>query len=330
MSDIPRRGPRLIEDGLEKLPPVAAGPDEAPDVDAGEDEPPAPARIRAGFGLGALFWSAFGGLVSLALGLWAWEVVEALIQRNLWLGRIALALALIAGMALLLVALREFMGLARLGRIDGLRQDAVRARATRDRAAALKVLGALNGLYRARAELAAARAEIAAKQGEVMDGDALLDIAERALMTPLDREAEAAIRRGARDAAAATAIIPLPLLDVLAALAINLRMIRAVAAIYGGRAGWLGSWRLLRAVAAHLAAAGAIAVGEDVIGPAMGGGALAKLSRRFGEGVANGALTARVGIAALEVCRPLPHHLRPRPGVSGLLGGALKGLWPSK
>lgn len=328
MSDTPRRGPRLIEDGLEKLPPAAAGPDEAPDVDA-EDEDAPPPRMRRGFGLGALFWSAFGGLVALALGLWAWEVVDALIARNLWLGRAALALALVAGAALLAIALREFAGLARLGRIDGLREDATRARATRDRAAAMKVLGALEGLYRGRAELAAARGDLAAKQGDVMDGDALLDLAERALMAPLDREAEAAVRRGARDAAAATAIIPLPILDVLAALAVNLRMIRAVAAVYGGRSGWLGSWRLLRAVATHLAAAGAIAVGDDVIGPALGGGALAKLSRRFGEGVANGALTARVGVAAIEVCRPLPHHARPRPGVSALLGGALKGLLPA-
>ena len=37
-----------------------------------------------------------------------------------------------------------------------------------------------------------------------------------------------------------------------------------------------------------------------------GHGIAAKLSARLGEGVVNGLLTARVGIAAIEVCRPLP------------------------
>ncbi|WP_340108039.1 TIGR01620 family protein [Pikeienuella sp. HZG-20] len=332
MSDTPRRGPRLIEDGLESLPPAPAGPAEAPEIDGAESDAPPVARVAAPrFGLLArLFWAGFGGLFTMALGLWAYQVVEEMIARNLWLGRAALALALLAGAALLLMAARELAGLARLKRIDRIRDAAVRAHATRDRAAALTTLSALDQLYRSRAELAAERETVAAKRAETLDGDALIDLAERALMTPLDQAAEAAVRRGARDVAAATAIIPLPLLDVIAALAINLRMIRAIAVIYGGRAGWLGSLRLMRAVAAHLIAAGAIAVGEDLLGPAVGGGALAKLSRRFGEGVANGALTARIGVAAIEVCRPLPHHARPRPGVSALLATGLKGLWPMR
>jgi putative membrane protein len=54
---------------------------------------------------------------------------------------------------------------------------------------------------------------------------------------------------------------------------------------------------------------------------------VAKLSRRFGEGVVNGALTARVGVAAIEVCRPLPFVAAPRPRVAALIGRALTGLF---
>ena len=43
-----------------------------------------------------------------------------------------------------------------------------------------------------------------------------------------------------------------------------------------------------------------VAVGVALlIGTLAGGGALAQLSRRFGEGLVNGALTARVGVAAI-------------------------------
>jgi putative membrane protein len=123
--------------------------------------------------------------------------------------------------------------------------------------------------------------------------------------------------------------VPLALADVAIALAANLRMVRRVAEVYGGRGGTLGSWRVMRAVMAHLVATGAVAVGDDLIGSVAGGGLLARVSRRFGEGVVNGALTARVGIAAIEVCRPLPFRTRPRPSVTGLVRRALTGLFPS-
>ena len=87
--------------------------------------------------------------------------------------------------------------------------------------------------------------------------------------------------------------------------------------------------RLARSVVTHLVATGAVAVGDDLIGSVAGGGMLAKVSRRFGEGVVNGALTARVGIAAMEVCRPLPFRTLPRPRVTNVLQRALTGLFGS-
>ena len=127
--------------------------------------------------------------------------------------------------------------------------------------------------------------------------------------------------------ATVTALVPLALADVIAALTANLRMIRRVAEIYGGRSGFLGSWRLTRAVFAHLVATGAVAVGDDLLEPVLGGTVLAKLSRRFGEGLVNGALAARVGVAAMEVCRPLPFSKSRRPSVRGIVRRALTGLF---
>ena len=94
----------------------------------------------------------------------------------------------------------------------------------------------------------------------------------------------------------------------------------------GGRAGALGSWRLMRRVFAYLLATGALALTDDMIGSVAGGGLLSKLSRRFGEGVVNGALTARVGLAAMDLCRPMAFAALPRPTVSALVGRALRGI----
>lgn len=100
-----------------------------------------------------------------------------------------------------------------------------------------------------------------------------------------------------------------------------------VAEVYGAHAGFFGSWRLLRTVATHLLATGLVSAGDDLIGSVAGGHVLARLSRRFGEGMVNGALTARVGIAAMDVCRPLPFGALARPKVSNVVGRALTGLF---
>jgi putative membrane protein len=61
-----------------------------------------------------------------------------------------------------------------------------------------------------------------------------------------------------------------------------------------------------------------------------GGHLMTKLSRRFGEGMINGALTARVGIAALEVCRPMPFRTLKKPRVTNLIGRSLSGVFSKK
>jgi len=77
-------------------------------------------------------------------------------------------------------------------------------------------------------------------------------------------------------------------------------------------------------VVLHLAATGALAVGDDLLEPVLGGTVLAKLSRRFGEGLINGALTVRVGLAAMDLCRPMPfspmHQPKQRAVISRALG----------
>ncbi|MCK4711635.1 MAG: DUF697 domain-containing protein, partial [Marinosulfonomonas sp.] len=154
--------------------------------------------------------------------------------------------------------------------------------------------------------------------------------AETQIIAPLDAQAVKEIEAAARQVATVTAIVPLALADVAVALIANLRMIRRIAEVYGGRSGTLGNWRLTRAVLAHLVATGAVAVGDDLIGSVVGGGVMAKISRRFGEGVINGALTARVGVAAIEVCRPLPFITAKRPSVTGLMKRALTGVFYGK
>jgi putative membrane protein len=43
---------------------------------------------------------------------------------------------------------------------------------------------------------------------------------------------------------------------------------------------------------------------------------MSRLSARLGEGVLNGLLTARVGLSAMAVCRPMPFGAQKAPGLA--------------
>lgn len=285
------------------------------------------AGTKRGSGLGRIAGWAFGALFSFVLSVAAWDFVATLLNRNSILGTIAFVLVAIAVLVALILALREWTAFARMARLDHLRVKADAARTVHDLAAARRVTDALLRLYSPRADLAWGRARLTERRADILDADGLLALTETELMTPLDQAARREIEAAARQVAMVTALVPLALADVATALFANLRMIRRIATIYGGRSGTLGSWGLLRRVFGHLLATGALALGDDLIHSVAGGGVLSKLSRRFGEGVINGALTARVGVGAMEMCRPMPFVSLPKPKVTNLVSRALTGLF---
>ncbi|MDG1279898.1 MAG: TIGR01620 family protein [Pseudorhodobacter sp.] len=278
-------------------------------------------------GLGAWVLGALGALFSFMLSVAVYDFVTGLLARNSVLGWVAFGLTGLAIAALLVLALREGLGFLRLSRLDSLRAEAEGARASGDLAQARRAVDHLGRLYAGRADLRWGATRLAERRPEVMDADGLLDLAEGELLASLDAAARLEIEAAARRVAMVTALVPLALADVAVALFANLAMIRRIAAIYGGRSGVMGSFKLLRRVFGHLLATGALALGDDLISSVAGGGILGKLSRRFGEGVMNGALTARVGIAAMELCRPMPFAALPRPKVSNLISRALTGVF---
>jgi putative membrane protein len=260
------------------------------------------------------FWSLLLSIIGFMVSLSAWNFVTGLIASHPFLGMAFAGLLIIFCCVLLAIALKELSAFSRLRRIDRVQVEAAKAHAGADLPMACKVVEHLTALYAGRADTTWGRQQLAERAPEIMDADGLLDLAERSLLEPLDARAVAEVQAAARQVAVVTAVVPLALADVFTALTSNLRMIRRIAEIYGGRSGTLGSLRLVRTVLAHLVATGAVAVGDDLIHSVAGGGLLSKL-------------TARVGIAAIEVCRPLPFQALKRPSVTGIVQRALTGLF---
>ncbi|MBO6882300.1 MAG: TIGR01620 family protein [Marivita sp.] len=276
------------------------------------------------------FWSLLFALITTVASVAAWNFVTNLVSQNLYLGYAVAALFALFIAVVLLIVIKELSAFARLGRIDRIQLSADAALASEDLTAARIVVKDLTKLYVSRDDTKWGRDRLKDREADMFDASALIALADHELLGPLDTAARREVEAAARQVATVTALVPLALADVVAALGSNIRMIRRIAEIYGGRSGTLGSWRLTRAVLSHLVATGAVAVGDDMLEPILGGSILGKLSRRFGEGLVNGALTARVGVAAIEVCRPLPFAPGKRPSVRSIVKTALSGLVTSK
>ncbi len=266
--------------------------------------------------LSTIAWVGLGGLVSLTVGLWIDSLIEALFARAESLGAIASAFAILLVVGALGLFIREVVAVARQRRIAELHAELARARADDDRDAAHALVARLAALYLRRPETARARAEVEEARRAVVDGRDLVDVAERALLLPIDRKVQAEIAAAARRVSMVTAVSPRAILDLLFVAAQVVRLTRRVAELYGGRPGLFGFFALLRSIGAHLAITGGMAVGDSLLQQVVGHGVASRISARLGEGVLNGLLTARVGLSAMAVCRPAPFVVDKPPGVA--------------
>jgi putative membrane protein len=216
--------------------------------------------------------------------------------------------------------LRELIGLRRLASVQALKLEAEIAGRDRKPAHARAVVGKLVKLAASMPETASGRAALDATANDIIDSEGLLQLAELELLAPADRRARALVLTASKRVSVVTAVSPRALVDLGYVLYEAARLIRAVAETYGTRPGRIGMIRLFGDVIAHLAVTGSIAIGDGIVQQLLGHGIASKISARFGEGVINGLMTARIGIAAMDLLRPLPFKAVKRPGIGDFLG----------
>ncbi|MBD8064265.1 TIGR01620 family protein [Devosia sp. PTR5] len=274
--------------------------------------------------LGRLAWSAGGVLLSAAIGLAADRLIRDLFAANPWLGGAALGVLAIFILALAALVTREIVAVRRLRMLDALRREATTALATNDRKAAGDVAAQLLGLYAARPDMASGRQAVETHLPDLFDGGEVVQLVERSLVAGLDARARALTAASARRVALVTAVSPRALIDVAYVIYESVRLAGAIAALYGARPGFLGFWRLTGAVLSHLAVTGGLVLTDGIVEQLIGQGLAAKVSARLGEGVVNGLMTVRVGIAAMRVVRPLPFETQPQPVVRDFIPDLVK------
>jgi putative membrane protein len=279
-----------------------------------------PAKPQRGFSWGTLFVTGLSGFLALSISVWIERTVTSLMNESPVLGYAALACAAIAALALFVMLAKVLRDILRERRVEALRERAVTVLAGGTLDQAKDIAGELQRLYASRPETAKGRTELDDSLPQLFAPRDVLAVAERSVIAPLDAAAQAQIALAARRVSLVTAVSPRALVDVVFVLVACARLLRAIAGIYAGRPGTLGLLRLARQVLGHLVVTGGVAAGDALVQQVIGQGLAARLSAKLGEGVLNGLLTARIGLAALAVCRPLPFVEAEPPTLSDVAG----------
>ena len=274
---------------------------------------------KPGWSIGAFFWTALSGVLMLALGLWVDNLVRTLFARWDYLGWVGLAFVAVALLALLVFLFRELLALRRLSHLDHLRDKVASLYEKGDRKDATRVARDLLDLYAQQPSLFRARQALKQDLPHLFDPEDILAQTEQTLMPPIDQLATHRVHQAARRVAVVTALSPRALFDIIVVLIETVRMIRAIAEAYGNRPGFVSMLRLTGHIAGHLAVTGGMAAGETLLQQIVGHGLAARLSAKLGEGLLNGILTARIGLATIALCRPMPFTTEAQPKLGAVI-----------
>jgi putative membrane protein len=271
--------------------------------------------------LGALAILVVGGS---ALALVDW--VTALLARSPWLGGTVVALVVAAIGSAGLAVHQEWRQIRRFDAVGRLRARAAARMNAETRGEGAAIIGQILAALPQDPAL-----EARATQLKRMIHDALGDrqafaLFHRTILKPLDERAQAVVVRAARDAAVGVSISPVAMLDVAITIWRSVRMIRQIAAVYGFRPGTTATVVLARRVLVSAATNAAIDIAGTVWSEHLGHRVAGVLSQKLAEGVITAIRTARLGLATMEACRPLPFGEAEQPTLASLRQQVIKGL----
>ncbi|WP_236250374.1 TIGR01620 family protein [Microbulbifer sp. ALW1] len=160
---------------------------------------------------------------------------------------------------------------------------------------------------------------VQAETPDYYDNSELLRHLELNFFEALDQEALRRIVRHATTTGALVGLSPFTTLDVLVALRQSMRMIDDVAQIYGVRPSIVVRWRLFKKILALVAYSGASEYAVSELWPELvGDSMLSTVSARLGQGMGASLFMARIGLAAVHSCRPIPFSEKQRPKLGAL------------
>lgn len=138
------------------------------------------------------------------------------------------------------------------------------------------------------------------------------------VLKPIDKQVKHMISRHAVENAVIVAVSPLAIVDVLFMAVRNIALVNKITRAYGMELGYFSRLKLFKMVLSNMVFAGATEIATDVGMDFFSQNLTAKLSLRAAQGIGVGLLTARLGIKAMEFCRPIGFQPNEKPKISAI------------
>ncbi|QSX34914.1 TIGR01620 family protein [Shewanella avicenniae] len=145
-----------------------------------------------------------------------------------------------------------------------------------------------------------------------------LRLFETIVLSERDAAARAIVRKYALQSSLILAVSPFALLDMALVLWRNQAMINEIAACYGIELGYWSRIRLIRGIFWNIVYAGTTELMTDFGSQMLSMEMTGKLSTRLAQGLGGGLLTARLGLQAMRLCRPMKFTLKNAPSLTKL------------
>jgi putative membrane protein len=313
-------GPRVIDT-------VQSGPiSPVRTVRAAQPASPDPNQPPAHRGSPAVLAGAVG-IAALGFGWMFVRSVDWIVDtygRSPALGIIA-AVSVIAGTSgILAIVLHELRSLLAIKHVEAVQARLAGAadhlQAADARRAVEEVLAIVPGDAETNAAIAKFQRQVSARHTPAQQ----IEILSQTVLEPLDRRAEAAVRRAATRAFGITAISPAALTDALFFLAASLRMMRAIASAYGHRPTAAMIAHLLKRLVLEAGRIGGIDMAATSLTYHLGGAFAERLASKTAESLYAAQRMARLGIIITGMCRPVPFRPDQVPTLSSLIGNLFR------
>lgn len=285
------------------------------------DEQPLPPRASSGHRSRLWLWGTILALILLTIGAELYRLISWGSDLHPLLGLGLGLLTLILTGALAFELRLGFKGHSQLRQVHRLQAQAQSLADQNTHGNSTALIQQLERLYRQTGLQPEMQQAVQQLDSSYNDRE-IIQYLNRHALCKADHLAQRCVQRYSIESGVLVAFSPWASFDMLLVAWRNLRMLREIATIYGVTPGWLTQGRLLKQVLQNLAFAGASEMAMEAGSALLSSSLTAGLSARAGQGLGAGLFTARTGMTAMKLCRPLPDGQQD----TGMLSKIAKGI----
>ena len=272
--------------------------------------------------------SAFYGLLTLLMILVLWQTVELglfLYQLHWSLALLFSVLFLVLAVIVVKAVVEFFLYQRDFKHITELQEQAAQFRDQRTTVLKKHWLGRLRKLYQDKPQQVLLE-QVLSEMPDYADDSELLSYLDSHFFQKLDQQALARTSQHSQQVALMVALSPFAAVDMLLSVWRSIRMLDEICQIYGVRPSLPARTHLIKMVLEQMALAGATELLSDQLADFTSNRLLSVVSSQAASGVGVGIYSARIGLRAMALCRPIPFADDQKPGIGRLAKSILSSM----